>query len=250
MDKDTLEKTYEFYCLSYNNKERKENMKSRFEKIGVNCKFYGGVNFQDSRIARRLIDENCKRAWSLFYGHLDMIFYFYNNTKKEYGIFCEDDLLIHQNLLEFMPKITADFKALELDVLLLGYLVQHKIDETIPNFELKNNNNNNTIINSMDQKYKYHNYHDQIWGAQMYMLSRKQAGVLLDKYYYNYADKTIKDTTMCPFAADWTLTKDGNRALIYPMISCENGIFNYENQGQKIFHQNCFTISCDKENFI
>jgi hypothetical protein len=240
------ENTYEFYCLSFNNKERKESMKSRFDKIGINCKFYEGVSFNDTRISKRQINENVKRVWSCNYGHLDMIYYFYNNTDKEYGIFCEDDLLIHKNLLEFMPKIINDFKVLDLDVLLLGYLVQHKINEFIPDFHLKNSG----IINSIDNKYKYHNYHEQIWGTQMYMLSRKQAGILLDKYYTEYADKSVKETNMTPFSSDWTLTKEGNRGLIYPMLACENGLLSYDNHSQNTFHQNCFTISCDMENFI
>ena len=239
---------YEFYCLSFNNKERKESMKSRFDKLDINCKFYQGVTFDDKRISDRNIDNNVKRVWSYTYGHLDMIYYFYHNTDKEYGVFCEDDLLINKDLKSFMPKIIHDFKELNLDVLLLGYLIQFKINENIPGFELKSNPNN--IINSMDANYKYHNFHDQVWGAQMYMLSKKQAGIILDKYYMEYADKSIKDTTMVPFSSDWTLTKDGNRAVIFPMVATEDNLTVYENHGQHTFHKTCFSVNCDKDTFI
>ena len=69
---------YEIYCLSFNNKERKESMKSRFDKLDINCKFYQGVTFDDKRISDRNIDNNVKRVWSYTYGHLDMIYYFYH----------------------------------------------------------------------------------------------------------------------------------------------------------------------------
>ena len=63
---------YEFYCLSFKNKERKESMKKRFDTLGLNCKFYQGVTFEDKRIANRKIDDNVKRVWSYTYGKLDM----------------------------------------------------------------------------------------------------------------------------------------------------------------------------------
>lgn len=237
---------YDFYCLSFNNKDRKESMNSRFNKLGLKCKFYQGVTFEDNRIVNRNIDNNVKRVWSYTYGHLDMIYYFYHNSNKEFGIFCEDDLLIHKDLKNFMPKITKDFKELNLDILLLGYLIQFKINEHIPGFELKST----SYMNSMESEYKYHNYQDQVWGAQMYMLSKKQAGVLLDKYYTDYADNSMKDTNMVPFSSDWLLTKDGNRAVIFPMVASEDNLTSYENHGQHTFHKTCFAVNCDKDTFI
>ena len=35
-----------------------------------------------------------------------------------------------------------------------------------------------------------------------------------------------------------------------PMLACENGLLSYDNNSQNMFHQNCFNISCDMENFI
>jgi hypothetical protein len=241
--------SYEFYCLSLNNKERKESMKSRFTNLGINPKFYQGVSFNDKRISDRKIDDNVKRVWSCMYGHLDMIYYFYHNTDKEYGVFCEDDLLIHKDLKCFMPKIINDFKELNLDVLLLSYLIQTKINENLPGFKLKTSQNLN-YSNSMDSTYKYHNYQDQVWGTQMYMLSKKQAGILLNKYYTDYADRSIKDTNMVPFSADWLLTKDGNRSVIFPMVASEDNLTIYENHGQHNFHKTCFSINFDKDTFI
>ena len=35
-----MDDNYEFYCLSFNNKERKESMVSRFDKIEIKCNIY------------------------------------------------------------------------------------------------------------------------------------------------------------------------------------------------------------------
>jgi GR25 family glycosyltransferase involved in LPS biosynthesis len=235
----------EFYCLSFNNQQRKDCMRKKFDSLNIPVKFYDGVTFDDSRIVNRNIADNKKRVWSCMYGHLDMIFYFYKNTNYEYGVFCEDDIIIHKNLREMMPKIISDFDNLKLDVLLMGYLVQFKVNQHIPSFELKN-----TQIESCLENYTYHNFYDQVWGTQMYMLSRSQAGKILEKYYLRYADLSEKDRNLIPFSADWTITKEGNRALMSPLVCCEKGNESYENEGQHNFHQTCYEIHNDKENFI
>jgi hypothetical protein len=241
-----MDDNYEFYCLSFNNKERKESMTARFDKIGISCNFYEGVTVEDNRIANKKLDFGTKCCWSCAYGHLDMINNFYHNSNKEFGIFCEDDLLIHKDLKSFMPKIITDFKELKLDVLLLGYLIPFKINEDIPGFELKST----SYTNSIDTKYKYHNFPNDVWGTQMYMLSKKQAGVLLDKYYTDYADKTLSNPNMTPFSADWTLTKDENRGVIFPMFATEDNLKFYEHSGQHNFHKMCFDVNFDKDTFI
>ena len=77
----TSENNYQFYCLSYNNEKRCNNMKKRFNKLDLSCIFYTGVNFEDMRIKNFEIDEATKQIWSCMYGHLDMINNFYHNDK-------------------------------------------------------------------------------------------------------------------------------------------------------------------------
>lgn len=240
-----MDDNYEFYCLSFNNKERKESMMSRFEKIGIPCNFYEGVTFDDHRIANRM-NPNVTGRWSCAYGHLDMIHNFYHNSTKEFGVFCEDDLLIHKDLKSFMPKITKDFKELNLDVLLLSSLLPFKMNEQIPGFKRKST----SYINSIDKEYNYYNFVNEVWGTQMYMVSKKQAGVLLDKYYTDYADMSLNNPDMTPFSADWTLTKDGNRAMIFPMFASENNLKFYEDYNQQVYHDKCYFVNFDKDNFI
>jgi hypothetical protein len=71
------------------------------------------------------------------------------------------------------------------------------------------------------------------------MLTKKQAGTLINKYAPPYADLSIKNGAMTPFNSDWTITKEGNHALIYPMIAIEDGKTTYLDGGQQNYHQDC-----------
>ena len=238
-----MNQNYQFYCLSFNNPKRKTEMTNRFETIGIDCKFYKGVYFTDDRLINSNISDGDKRVWSYTYGHLDMIQDFYYNTDKEHGIFCEDDIYIHKNLKTVLLKIILDFKILNLDVLLLGYLMPFKIRADSEGFSTKH-----TVHPSAS--YTYHNFPDNVWGAQMYMLSRTHAKRLIDKYATHYADKTIENKALTPFSSDWIFTKEGNRALISPMLAVEDGKSKYADQGQQAFHDNCHNAHFVPELFI
>jgi GR25 family glycosyltransferase involved in LPS biosynthesis len=215
----------DFYCLSYNNKERFERMKNRFTILNINCKFYQGVSFDDPRIKNR---EEIQKVWSCAYGHFDMINDFYNNSTKEYGIFCEDDIIIDKDLNINMIEIINDYKEMNLDVLILGYFSRIKIDENLTNYSGYNFGENLIKINE-NKNFKYFHYPDYIWGTQMYLISKQQAKILLDKYYNGYAEKTLDDKSLTPFSSDWTITKDGKRGLITPVMAIEENIDNYVN---------------------
>jgi len=233
---------YQFYCLSFNSVDRKENMTRRFKTIGIDCIFYEGVSCGDDRITGRNISS---RVWSCIYGHLDMISEFYYNSDKQFGIFCEDDLYLNKNLKLLIPKIMVDFVFMNLDVLLLGYLI---------NFEIKNDTNHfknkNTLQNS--NEYKYYDFPNDLWGSQMYMLSRNSAKKILDKYSFSsgYADKTLLDSSLINFSADWIITKYGNKAIVYPMLAIEDNQTHYDHSGQYEYHKSCFDFNFDTNIFI
>jgi len=222
-----------FYCLSFQNPERKSAMENRFENLGVDIFMYPGVTFDDERIEGRNLDHHTKRAWSFTYGHFDLIREFYFNSEKDYGIFCEDDIFIRKDFIDHLPKIIDNFEAMNLDLLLLGYLTQYTIDENHSGFYLKGPKS------TLDHPFSYYNLPDFIWGAQMYMLSRKQAMELIVKYSPPYADLSLTNNSMTPFNSDWTFTKEGNRALLYPMIALEDGKTKYLDGGQHNYHQEC-----------
>lgn len=234
----------DFHCLCYNNPERKRDMTERFDKIGVNLNVYDGVQHNDPRLVGRSIEPNIVRLWSVTYGHLDIIQKFYDSGKK-YGFFCEDDIYINTDLPNVLPNIKTDFDAMDLDILLLGYMTTFKIEE----WQWGHTRKQPLVPEpNIDVPYKYHNYHDNLWGVHLYMLSRRGAKNVLDKFAGGYADQSLVDATLSPFSPDWTISKVGNRALIYPMYGVENGQDGYEhykNTGQHDYH-----LQSHKWNFI
>jgi len=121
---------------------------------------------------------------------------------------------------------------LKLDVLLLGYLITFPISQHYQEFQLKNN------ISTFTENFSfnYHEFNNDIWGTQMYMISRENAKKILDKYYVGYLEKIVTDSSLTPFSADWTITKDGNRALLYPLLVIEDGKNIYDHIGQHNLH--------------
>jgi GR25 family glycosyltransferase involved in LPS biosynthesis len=240
--------SYQFYCLSHKNDERKNNMKRRFNTLNINCVFNEGVSYEDHRIKKHGSEFNDKKAFSCCYGHLDMISHFYHRTNKDFGIFCEDDIFIHKDLAVNIDKIISDAIHLKLDVLLLGYLLRIQLDKhnTNSDFPFK------CGINEIQEKpFYYFDFHDTTWGTQMYMISRSHAKYLLNKYNQQYADETLTNKDLIPFIADFIFTKEGNRALISPILAVEDNINFYEKDSiQYVFHNECFQLHYNKELFI
>jgi hypothetical protein len=234
---------YGFYCLSYNNPSRTDKMRDKFNKIGEECFFYKGVGIEDYRM--RGITENNTRVVSCMWGHLDMIKEFYDSD-NEYGIFCEDDILINKDLPSLIPSIIDNFKKLNLDILLMSCLFTYDIDYYKYCWH--------TLAVSVHQnrEYNFHSYADKVWGAQMYLISKKYAKELLDKYYINsgYLSRSLFEKDYIPFSVDWTITKNGKRALIYPMMALENRDVNYEDKGQELCRNLCFELNYKQDIFV
>lgn len=221
-----------FYCLTFNNNEKKKNMLNRFVKLDIPIEFHTGVNLNDYRL-RYACNKFCKRQWSITYGHLDIIHNFYVNSDKKYAIICEDDIFIHKNIKDILPKIINDFNNLGLDILLLGYMLPYSINPNDNNivYKLKKINNKKSELN-------YHFYPDYLSGTLMYMITKDYAKHLLDNYYINYAGFGSKS-----FISDKIIIKDGNRALLYPMIALEN------DEQHDNYHKLCQKVNYN-ENYI
>jgi GR25 family glycosyltransferase involved in LPS biosynthesis len=218
-----------FYCLNFYENKRPE-IKKRFDYLNIDCFFYKGVSFLDERIQK----YEYKKVASNIIGHIDMIKKFLNSD-YEFGIFCEDDIYINKELINHLPNICDDFKKLNLDILLLGYLLSFKINDYNPHFKLLHNNNN----------LSYYTYNDELWGTQMYMYSKKQAKYIVEKYNNDY------NNTEVPFSADFILTKDGtNRALITPIMAIEDNSNVIDDYYQNEYHKNCFNCNFDKDLFL
>jgi hypothetical protein len=219
----------QFYCLSFNDDTKKKSMENRFKNLDIECKFYSGIKHTDNRLKYAGNRIN-KRQWSMTYGHLDIIYDFYCNSSNKYAVICEDDILIHQDFKEIFKKVISDFNILDLDILLLGYMLPYKIeyDNICSNYALKRPIH-------LDAPFKYHEYPDYLAGSHMYMITKSFAQFLLSKYYNSF--NKFNDYV---FMVDKTIIKEGNRALIYPMLAIEN-----EFQEDK-YHKLCNKIHYNK----
>lgn len=232
-----VKENVEFYCLSYCNPERSRSMKERFEKIGLHVNIFEGIPTTHPLIAdneTRHTPEQVKRLWSVTYGHLTNIQNFYHSG-KDFGIFCENDVVVNKNLPFFLPNIMEEFNIMNLDSLLIGYMTTYKFEEWMQGYSLKHE--------FKDRPYKYLNYPNHQWGIHGLMLGRKGAKLILDTYM-GRADEYIGHESN--FSPDWTITKVGNRALITPMFIVENGedtMEHYKDWNQYNFHLQTFQFN-------
>ena len=226
------------YVVNFNDDERKTKMTTRFSSIGFSLQFVPPVYISDNRLAAVPQNLNVdKRVWSIMLQHLDSIRHFVDNSSANHCIVCEDDILISKSFHKELPQVIQHFDKCQLDVLLLGYLMPYRIE--------KNAFNDEKAL-GVYESYSFYPYYEGLWGSQMYLISRNHAKKLLEKYTVEYAMANLEH----PFSPDWTLTKDGHRALIYPMMVLEEGTTKTNHTGQNEFHQKCFETHYDSEKFF
>lgn len=212
-----------FYVINYKDDERKRRMINRFKCLDIDLHFVDPVHESDPR----LVDTPLyKRTSAIMLQHLDSIRNFYENTSADHCIVCEDDIHISKHLARDMPEIIENFEELKLDILLLGYLFPYKLD-----------GNWHFPVRKDTEKYSYHGYPDDIWGSQMYLISRKHAKYLLDTFTIDFAIDQLEKIHYNP---DWTITKYGRRAVITPMLAVEEGVEKSGHGGQTDFHKVCY----------
>jgi len=243
MTDNSIINSIDFYCLNFqNNDKRRRNMVQKSIYFKIPIQYYSGVMKSDPRISF-IKDENTIRCASICYGHLDMIKHFLDHSSKDFIVIMEDDIIIRKSFRKDIIKAMDIFIKYDYDIFLLGYLCHNPID-TYSNFihlPTKYSSNEFKIID---------NYPDDCWGAQMYMLSKKQGRKLLDKYYIGYLEKSLANPYIIPFSADWLITKDGKRCLLYPQRAAEEYIEKqYEDEGQEICRYNCNQF-IKKEDYI
>jgi len=216
--------TVRFYTFSYKNPERKKRIEDRFGAEGIAVQFVDCVETTDPRVSCGPPDA--QRPWAIMWNHLDMLKQFLE-TDALYGIFCEDDIKLRIGFSKILPEVLLAYKRMGFDILLLGYLIQYKLVTTTTDYPM------------IEEPIAYLRYWNDMWGSQMYLLNRATAQRFLEKYTVEYAMSTLSDPSLEHFSPDWTLTKDGDRALVYPMLALEEGVVNTDDYGQQEFHKNC-----------
>lgn len=253
INKKKLNEIIKFYCINYKDENRREKMLLRWQLLELELKFVDPVETTDKRfdIVREQYPNKGLRDWAIMLQHLDSLRDFVESEyipgeKGEYVIICEDDIMVSKHLPNDLPEIIESYERLNLHVLLMGYLIPYKITDDNYYYPLKERN----------YKYSYHGYPDDIWGSQMYMVSRKHAEILLKKYTIENALKNEIDyinknnNSKEEFSPDWTLTKYGNRSVIYPMMALEEGDTKCHWDSEIDYHQRCFKMHYVEREFI
>lgn len=222
-----------FYMINFNDNDRKTRMIGRFRSLGLDLQFVTPVFENDSRIENTTL---YKRTSSIMLQHLDSIRHFYENTSADYCVVCEDDIYISKSLATDLPNIIDTFSKLQLDVLLMGYLFPYSL-----------HGNWHFPVLRDTTKYCYHGYPDDMWGSQMYMVSRKHAKYLLDTFTIQFAVENLEKIHYNP---DWTITKYGKRAAISPMMAVEEGDEKSGHEGQSDFHKMCFINNYRPDQYV
>ncbi len=93
--------------------------------------------------------------------------------------------------------------------------------------------------------YVYFAYGSELWGTQMWMVSRESAPKYLEKFTMDFMI-----TNPTPFSPDWLFTKYGTRACIYPMLGVEEGNSLKKEYAQIAYHQQCHQVQYDPEKYI
>lgn len=239
------------YVISFKNPERKQRMINRFQSVGFNLIFTPEVYKDDTRITSLSDKEKYNkidpRTWSIMLQHMDAIRDFYENTQSDLCIVCEDDIMISKNFKEEITTIIPIFNELKLDVLMLGFLLPFKIEDYNWHFPKVYSYSSESSNLSNVSSFNIHKYPNDVWGTQMYMISRSYAKFLLETFDITYAYNNIETY---PYSCDWIITKNGNRALVYPIIALEEGVNLSDCYDQVDYHKRCFNAQYEPDRFI
>jgi hypothetical protein len=204
-----------FYCVNFNDDARKSRMEARFLTQGLFLTFVDPIHADDPRLNGLPATE--MRNGAIMLQHIESLRHFLEETDYEYCVVCEDDVHLHRNFRVLLEYVLQEGIP-KYDVLLLGYLWHEPLytSSFVPATPLT-----------------FWRYHSELWGAQMYIVSRSHASYLVNKY-----SKPIL-TDPVPYNPDWTITKEGNCALCVPMLAVEEGEVKTDHWGQKTYHRKC-----------
>ncbi len=222
------------YCLSFSQSERRHKMRQRFAELGLldYVIFNQPISSDDRIIYYYLQDrpgdynnEGGRKCASCTLSHLASIKDFAKFGGK-YGIFCEDDIHLRKTFIDDIAGIIRGLQQIpagqEPKSILLGYLLN-----TYPV--------NSDVFSRRYTLGKFEAYTcpSDVWGTQMFMLSRDAAVEIIAKY-----DKPFKDSVGTgAYGADWIYTKQNPRIMLYPMLAVEEGNVATTDIHQILYHR-------------
>ena len=202
--------------------DRVARMDARFFRVGLS------INWEADQLTAddpRNLEKS--RLFAVMRGHLGALRSFLG-TGRAYGVICEDDVLIRRTFVEDLAFAIRNFESLGLDLLLLGYLLPFK-PETASSGD-----------GSADPPFVFLSYPEDLWGSEMYLVSRRSALEITEKFHDSAR-------VQGPYSPDWTITKHGKRACIYPMLAVEEGESHGGSDVHARFHRACHVAQFDPE---
>ena len=213
-------------------------MTQRFESVGLPFEFVEGIASDDPLISvdpetqkvARGMGRWSEMAWSCIHGHLKLIKRFLASGRP-LAVVCEDDVMLSQSIAQDLPRAVQAFESLNLDVMLLGYLTPDQLDQP----------GSATILQA--EGFTYHGYEFNVYGTQMYLISREYAEFVHRTYGIasGFGRRTLVEPGLLSFNADWIITKNGRRAQVYPLLAIEErgGGKSYNDPFQEYWHDHC-----------
>ena len=261
------------YVVNYGNDVRRYDMIQRVAHLlpGVRVHFSPGLSVSDPIF--KDLGAFPLRTWAVVLDHLANIRHFYESNKP-YGLFCEDDLMVHRDLSKLLPQVYKNCMENNWDVCLLASLLLEPPPEssvvgvgptcdqnsdgvqvttqvsTVVSTEVTTQATvrvTTQVTTEVTTVRKYYTYTDDMWGAHMYVLSREYARYLLEKYTLEWAQAN----PTIPFCSDWTITKDASsRVLLYPPLGVEEGSVGCDDWSQIQFHRQSHLFMYDPRFYV
>lgn len=211
------------YCVTHQNQQRKQRMTDRFNQLLL------PVTFVES-------------TGTCMDGHMECLQRLVDSG-DDLAIICEDDIHIRKDFTTELPDIITQFKKRNLEMLMLGYLLDFS-----PITE-------NSELPLKDFVFTYHDYHSSVWGTQMYMIDSNYAKHILAYFgpQSGYEEYSKNNQNAVPYSSDHIITKmSGRKALIYPMMAVEEGVIRDQHKVEDVgtlihvnYHKNCHLVNYD-----
>ena len=230
------------YCLTFRNPVKRQRIITRFQdvglSVGLSVSMVEGIPYDDPLIEvdpatrEKAIQLNrwSEMAWSCIHGHLLIIDKFLASGEP-LAIVMEDDVMVSTNFVQEVQQVVENFQELNLDMLLLGYLSPNDFAQDTENVVLEAGN------------FKYLAYQWNVYGTQMYMISRPYAQYVQKTFGFasGFGRRCLTEPELISFNADWIITKNGRRAMVYPMLAIEElgGGKSYNDPFQEWWHDHC-----------
>jgi hypothetical protein len=228
------------YVVNFKDVGRRERMTARFATLGITPIFVPGVETSDPRLEK--VAEGDRKVWAIMLQHMDSIQHFFDDpSKPEYCVICEDDIFVAKTYNEDLQEVLIHFNQMELDVMMLGYLLPYTIDMSTCLHKQY------FSIMRTTPKFIYHEYPNDIWGTQMYLIKRTYAEHLLKTYTFEHA---LANPTTVTYSSDWIITKIGKKSLIEPMMAVEEGVNNSGREDQVDYHIRCRDLNYNPDKYL